>query len=386
MERASHKAGAIPALDPAWFQRAAEHQARMTMPTGALGRLLDLGRQLCAIQQSLQPRTEPAAVLVMAADHGIAAEGVSAYPQQVTGQMVQNFLRGGAAINVLAHRQGARVLVVDMGIRNPPHPCPPPPVGGGKGGGKGQGGEPQAEFVTQFSIARGTANFLKGPAMSPEQVIQALKAGRQMVTDFLVPHGTRVVALGEMGIANTSSASALTAALTGQPVATVTGRGTGLDDAGFRRKVTMIEQALNLHFPERAAVAVGSGLNSQTVIAPEAALSAVGGFEIAGLAGAALEAASRRMVVVLDGFISAVAGLIAARLEPAARDYFVAGHRSVEAGHQAVLEALDLVPLFDLGMRLGEGSGAALALNFIHSAADIMRDMATFESAGVSDR
>jgi nicotinate-nucleotide--dimethylbenzimidazole phosphoribosyltransferase len=285
--------------------------------------------------------------------------------------MVANFLRGGAAINVLARRQGARVLVVDMGVRHPPAPTlPSPSLGGGKGG-----GEPQAEFLAQFSVAKGTANFLQDPAMSPEQTTQAINAGRQIVANFLAPQGTRVVALGEMGIGNTTSASALAAALTGRPAAAVTGRGTGLDDAGLRRKVTIMERALSIHFPQDRQAAT-----------PEAALTAVGGFEIAGLAGAALEAASRRMVVVLDGFISSVAGLIAARLEPAARDYYVAGHRGVEAGHQAVLEALDLVPLFDLGLRLGEGSGAVLALNLIHSAADIMRDMATFDSAGVANR
>jgi nicotinate-nucleotide--dimethylbenzimidazole phosphoribosyltransferase len=178
-----------------------------------------------------------------------------------------------------------------------------------------------------------------------------------------------------MGIGNTTSASGLTAALTGRPVEAVTGRGTGIDDGGWRRKVAVIEKALDLHFPKR-----------EGRIEPMEALRAVGGFEIAGLAGAALEAARQRMVVVLDGFISSVAGLIAVRLAPAARGYMVAAHRSVEAGHQAVLQALDLNPLLDLGLRLGEGTGAALALNLIHAAADIMRDMATFDAAGVSER
>jgi len=185
----------------------------------------------------------------------------------------------------------------------------------------------------------------------------------------------KVLALGEMGIGNTSSASALTAALTGRPAREVTGRGTGLDDAGLRHKVAVLDMALCRHFPDRS-----------TVVDPLAALTAVGGFEIAGLVGACLEAAARRMVIVLDGFISSVAGLLACRMEPNVGGYCVAAHRSVEAGHRAVLEALDLSPLFDLGLRLGEGSGAALALPLIASAADIMRDMATFESAAVSDR
>lgn len=357
--REATRGGGIAPLSPAWFQRAAEYQARLTMPTGALGRLLDLGRQLCAIQETLTPVTEPASVLVMAADHGVAEEGVSAYPQAVTGQMVVNFLCGGAAINVLARRQGARVLVVDMGIKDP----------------TGLNPGSSSVFVGDQVVARGTANFVRGPAMTADQARQALEVGRQIVAEERAGTGVRVLVLGEMGIGNTTSASALTAALTGLPAETVTGRGTGLDDAAWRHKVNVVEKSLALHFPNRHGP-----------VHAESALAAVGGFEIAGLVGAALEAAARRKVIVLDGFISSVAGLIAARLEPAARGYFVAAHRSVEAGHRAVLEALDLVPLLDLGMRLGEGSGAALALNLIHSAADIMRDMATFESAGVAGR
>ena len=328
------------------------------MPAGALGRLLELGRLLCAIQETLRPQGEPAAVVVMAADHGVAEEGVSAYPQEVTGQMVANFLHGGAAINVLARRQGARVLVVDMGIKDPSA------LAFALG---------QADWVTDAAIGQGTVNFVKGPAMSREQAEQAVAAGRRVVAERLALHGIRVVALGEMGIGNTTSASALTAALTGRPAKEVTGRGTGLDDAAWRHKVDVIDRGLTVHFS-----------NAARPVDPLGALAAVGGFEIGGLVGAALEAAARRMVVVLDGFISSIAGLIAARLQPNARDYFVASHRSVEAGHRTVLEALDLNPLLDLGLRLGEGSGAALAFNMIQCAADIMRDMATFAGAGVS--
>lgn len=327
----------IQRIDSAWYQRAAAYQATLTMPTGALGRLLDLGQQLCAIQETLRPVTEPAAVLVLAADHGIAAEGVSAYPREVTKQMLANFQAGGAAINVLARRSGARVLAVDVGVGS-----------------------------------AGTANFLHGPAMSREQAEQAIAVGRQIVAEKL--SDVRVLALGEMGIGNTTSASALTAALTGRPAREVTGRGTGIDDAALSRKIALIEQSLGRHF--------GGKLPAE----PLDALSAVGGFEIAGLAGAALEGASRRMVVVLDGFISSVAGLIAARLDPNVTGYLVPAHRSVEAGQRAVLAALDLNSLFDLGLRLGEGTGAALAFHFIHAAADILRDMATFASAGVADR
>ena len=344
-------------LDPTWFKRAADYQSTLTMPPGALGRLLELGQQLCAIQETLRPVTEPAAVLVMAADHGVAAEGVSAFPQEVTGQMVANFLAGGAAINVLARRAGARVVVVDMGVK---HSLP-------------FSRDPQGSVGRlNEAIGAGTANFLHGPAMSREQAERALATGRKVVAEEM--GDVRVLALGEMGIGNTTSASALTAVLTGKPARQVTGRGTGLDDAGLERKIQVVEQAIAHHFGRP----VGP-------IDPLAALAAVGGFEIAGLVGAALAAAERRMVVVLDGFISSVAGLIAARIEPNAAGYFVAAHRSVEAGHRAVLEALDKQPLFDLGLRLGEGSGAALALHLIHGAGDIMRDMATFRSAAVHD-
>jgi nicotinate-nucleotide--dimethylbenzimidazole phosphoribosyltransferase len=346
--------------DPSWSGHAAEHQATLTMPAGALGRLLDLGRLLCAVQETLRPSADPAAVVVMAADHGVAEEGVSAYPQEVTGQMVANFLRGGAAVNVLARRLGARLLVVDVGVKAPPGP---------------ELARADRGWVGGLAVARGTANFLRGPAMAAGQARQALGAGRRVVAEHLAPAGTRVVIAGEMGIGNTTSASALTAALTGLPAEAVTGRGTGVDDAGWRRKVGVVGRALALHFPVRAGPAD-----------PLEALAAVGGFEIAALAGAALEAAARRMVVLLDGFISSAAGLVAARLMPAARGYFVAGHRSAEAGHRAVLEALELAPLLDLGLRLGEGSGAILALPLLRAAADIMRDMATFDAAGVSGR
>jgi nicotinate-nucleotide--dimethylbenzimidazole phosphoribosyltransferase len=349
----------IPPLDPAWLRRAAEYQARLTMPAGALGRLLDLGRQLCAVQETLAPRAEPAAVVVLAGDHGIAAEGVSAYPQEVTAQMLANFLRGGAAINVLARRQGARLVVADLGVRNPPAAA--------------EGA--RLALAGEASVGQGTANFLTAPAMTAEEAQRAQDVGRRIVRECLAPEAVRVVALGEMGIGNTASASALAALLMGTPVAEVTGRGTGLDDAALRHKVAVLERALALHFPgRRGPIDAGE------------ALQKVGGFEIAGLAGAVREAAAHRMLVVLDGFISSVAGLIAVLQEPAARAYLVAGHRSVEAGHRKVLEALDLAPLLDLGMRLGEGSGAALALNLIQCAADLMRDMATFAAAGVSER
>jgi nicotinate-nucleotide--dimethylbenzimidazole phosphoribosyltransferase len=346
-------------LDSQWFRRAAEHQARLTMPAGALGRVLELGRQLCAVQETLRPCAEPSAVIVMAADHGIAEEGVSAYPQEVTSQMVANFLRGGAAINVLSRRHDYRVLVVNMGVKEASRL---PPSG------------TRDDWIADGAVGPGTRNFLKEPAMTGAQVAQALATGRRIVEERL--QGVRIVALGEMGIGNSTCASALTAALLGLPPASVTGRGTGLDDAGWRHKVDCIERALARHFPD----------SSRRQPATEEVLPAVGGFEILGLAGVALEAAARKMLVVLDGFISSVAGLVAFFLEPAVREYLVTAHRSQEVGHRVVLEKLELAPLLDLGLRLGEGSGAALAMPLIQSAADIMCDMATFEEAGVSER
>ena len=330
------------------------------MPAGALGRLLELGRQLCAVQETLKPQGEPAAVVVMAADHGVAEEGISAYPQEVTAQMILNFLHGGAAINVLARQQSAQVHVVDMGIKNAAVLGP---------------AAAQLALAGTTAVAPGTSNLARMPAMTVAQMWQALETGRRVVVQCLAKDGVRVVALGEMGIGNTTAASALTAALTGQTAEAVTGRGTGVDDAGWRRKVSVVDRALALHFPHRRGP-----------VPPEEALTAVGGFEIAGLAGVALEAAAQRMLVVLDGFISSVAGLVAVRIEPRLAGYFVAAHQSVEIGHRSVLEALPLKPLFDLGLRLGEGTGAALALNLIRSAAAVMREMATFESAKVSEK
>ncbi len=343
---------------PDWFRRAAEHQRCLTMPRGALGRLLDIGRQMCAIQETLRPQGEPAAVLVFAADHGIAEEGVSAYPQEVTAQMVANFLRGGAAVSVLARRQRAGLHVLDLGV---------------KGETAWPNGARPLLSREETWLGPGTANFLRSPAMTAEQARRGLEVGRRAVRELLARGGVRVLALGEMGIGNTTSASALTAALTGASAQAVTGRGTGLDDARLRHKADVVGRALRLHFPGGAA-------------GPLEALAAVGGFEIAGLVGAALEASARRILVVLDGFICTAAGLVAARLEPTAQGYFLAAHRGAEPGHRVLLEALGLEPLFDLGLRLGEGSGAVLALNLIQCAADVMRDMATFESAGVSDR
>jgi nicotinate-nucleotide--dimethylbenzimidazole phosphoribosyltransferase len=284
----------------------------------------------------------------MAADHGVAAEQVSAYPPAVTAQMVHAFALGKAAINVLGRRAGARVVVVDVGVAADLDPALP---------------------IVHRKVARGTGNLARGPAMSAEQALAAIAVGLDVLADAAA-EGLDVVGLGEMGIGNSTSAAALVAALTGAPVAEVTGRGTGIDDAGWLRKVAAIERAL-----------AANGVRED---APLAALTAVGGLEIAGLVGVALGAAAHRIPVVVDGFIATAAALVAVALCPAARDYLVAAHRSTEPGHRAALEHLELEPLLALDLRLGEGTGAALALPIVESSAALLAEMATFAEAGVA--
>jgi nicotinate-nucleotide--dimethylbenzimidazole phosphoribosyltransferase len=338
--------------DATWHARAAERQSRLTMPPGSLGRLLELGRQLSAIQRTDRPLGHPALVAVFAADHGVAAAGVSAYPQAVTGQMVANYLRGGAAANVLARRAGATVRVVDLGVASPL-----PDI-------------EASEALISRPIRPGTWSFLDGPAMTRDEAHQAVQVGLELADRWVGGEGFRLVAMGEMGIGNTTTAATLAAALTGAGVEQVVGRGTGVDDHGLERKRAVVARALAKHSD--------SGLDVWDWI------TRVGGFEILGLAGLAIGAAGRGALVVLDGLISSVAGLIAARLCPAVAGSLVAAHLGTEPGHRVVLDALGLRPLLALDLRLGEGTGAALALPMIAAAADLLRDMATFESAGVA--
>jgi nicotinate-nucleotide--dimethylbenzimidazole phosphoribosyltransferase len=345
---------AVAPPDPSWHARASARQDRLTMPPGSLGRLLELGRQLAAIQRTDRPEGLPALVAVAAADHGVTAAGVSAYPSEVTGQMVANYLAGGAAVNVLARRVGVAVRVIDLGVAHLP---------------AGLADDPN---LISRPIRPGTSSFLDGPAMSHAEAYRAVEVGLELAEGWAARDGLRVLALGEMGIGNTTTAAALTAALTGAAPDQVVGRGTGVDDPGLVRKRAAVDWALRLH-----------GIACRDVWDW---LACVGGFEILGLAGLAIGAARARVLVVLDGFISGVAGLIAARLCPAALGSMVAAHLSPEPGHRIVLEHLGLRPLLDLGLRLGEGTGAALAIPLIASAADLLRDMATFDSAGVSGR
>lgn len=319
-----------------------------TKPRRSLGRLEDLAVQYAAVSGTAQPALPKKAVVVMGADHGVAAQGVSAYPQEVTAQMLLNFASGGAAINVLARHAGADVIVLDMGVAS----------------------EVNAPGIESARIAAGTADMTRTAAMTREQAERALLTGIECA-ERLQRAGVSVVGLGEMGIGNTTAASALTAALTGAAVAEVTGYGTGIDTAARDRKIAVIESALALHAGARKD--------------PLSILAAVGGFEIAGLAGLTLGAAARGMLVILDGFIASVAALVAVRMAPAAAAYLVASHRSVEAGHRIVLRELGREPLFDLQLRLGEGTGGALAMTLLDAALKILLEMATFETAGVTD-
>jgi nicotinate-nucleotide--dimethylbenzimidazole phosphoribosyltransferase len=331
---------------------AAEVQRRLdvkTKPRRSLGRLEDLACQIAAIRGAVEPARPRKAIVVMAADHGVAEEGVSAYPQEVTAQMLLNFARGGAAINVLARQAGAEVVVVDLGVKTAPEARPE---------------------IRSERIGPGTRNFTKSPAMTRDQAVRALEVGIRIAQE-LAASGVTLLGIGDMGIGNTTAASALAAVFTGAPPAEMIGRGTGIDDQAFGRKLDVVRRGLDLHRPDPA-----DGVD---------ALAKVGGFEIAGLAGVVLGAAVARVPVVVDGFICGAAALAAVRLAPRAAGYLIASHRSVEAGHRLVLQALGSRPLLDLDLRLGEGTGAALAMNLCDAALCILREMATFTAAGVSD-
>ena len=341
----------IPRIDEEARRLARDRQDRLTKPAGSLGRLETLSVDLAGMTGRVDPPLGQRVVFTLAADHGVAAEGVSAYPREVTAQMVLNFLAGGAAVNVLARLVGARVVVADLGVDAdlPNHPS-----------------------LRALKVRRGTDSIMRGPAMSVDEARQAIDHGRQLVLDEM-EHGLDVALTGDMGIGNTTASAALICALTGLDPQDVVGRGTGVDDAGLARKREAVRAALNVN-----AERIARG--------PLDTLAAVGGLEIAGLVGVIIEAASRRKPVVIDGFISAAAALGAARIAPGSTAYMVASHRSQELGHAAALQQLGLKPLFDLDLRLGEGTGALLALPLLDAAVRTLNEMATFDEAGVSDR
>jgi len=340
----------IPTLDEDVMQAARNHQDQLTKPRGSLGRLEELSIQLAGMKADPFPSLKQKAVIVMAADHGVTAEGVSAYPAEVTRQMVLNFLRGGAAINVLARQAGARVTIVDIGVTVDFEQMP---------------------GLIQRKVMYGTRNLAQGPAMTRAEAEQALQVGMDVLHDEAA-RGLDIVATGDMGIGNTTSSSAIVAIMTGLPIPQVVGRGTGVDDEGLQRKIKVIEQSLTVNQP-----------NANDALD---VLHKVGGLEIAGLAGVMIAAASKRIPVVVDGFISTAAAMIAVGLAPRVRDYLISAHQSVEIGHRAMLKHLNLSPLLDLNLRLGEGTGAALAFHLIEASTRILREMATFDEAGVSDK
>jgi nicotinate-nucleotide--dimethylbenzimidazole phosphoribosyltransferase len=339
----------IAPLDADAMARARARQERLTKPPDSLGRLEEIAVQTAGMTGSERPSVARRAVVVMAGDHGVAGEGVSAYPAEVTAQMALNFLRGGAAINAIAGSVGASVTVVDVGIASEvSHPA-----------------------LLARKVALGTANMAAGLAMTQEQALAAMVVGAETL-ETLADEGLDLVATGEMGIGNTTAASALTAVMTGRSVREVTGRGTGVDDERLNHKISVIERAIAVNAPDAHD--------------PLGTLAKVGGLEIAALAGLILAAASRRIPVMLDGFIASSAALIACAWRPLAREYLLAGHVSVEPGHQIILNHLGLRPLLSLEMRLGEGTGAALAMAVMDAALRAHDQMATFDEAGVSDR
>ncbi len=334
---------------------AVRHQARtrleqLTMPHWALGRIMDLAEDLAAMTGSLHPPVARKTVVTMAGDHGVTVQGVSKYPQAVTIQMVHNFVRGGAGINALARLAGAQVVVVDMGVAGD--------LGDLAATGK----------IISKKIGAGTKDMAIGPAMSREEAVRCVEAGIEVALSLA--DSTDLFATGDMGIGNTSPSSAIVSVFSGVSVAEVTGRGTGIEEEQFLHKIRIIELALRVNWPEPSDVLD--------------VLAKVGGFEIGGIAGLILGAASLQKPVLIDGFISTAGALIAAHLSPTARDYMIASHRSLEQGHRIALSHLGKKPLLDLDLRLGEGTGAVLAMNLVEAAVRILTEVATFEEAAVS--
>ncbi|MDF1552558.1 MAG: nicotinate-nucleotide--dimethylbenzimidazole phosphoribosyltransferase, partial [Deferrisomatales bacterium] len=343
-------AGAIPGIDPEILTAAQARLDDLTKPPGSLGRLEELGKRLCGIQGRVPPVVGRKRVYTLAADHGVTAEGVSAFPSEVTPQMVLNFLRGGAAINVLTRHAGAEIVVVDVGVNHDFDGVP---------------------GLVHAKVASGTANLAVGPAMTRPQALQALGVGVDLANSA-VADGVRLLGIGEMGIGNSTPAAAILACLGGLSPDAVVGRGTGVDDAGLQRKADAVRRGLEVNRP-----VPGDGLD---------VLAKVGGLEIAGMAGLCLGAARHRLPVVVDGFIATAAALIATRLAPAVAGYLFLSHVSQEQAHGRMLELLGQRPLLDLDLRLGEGTGSALAFSLLDAAAKIMAEMATFSEAGVSGK
>ncbi|MEN8246142.1 MAG: nicotinate-nucleotide--dimethylbenzimidazole phosphoribosyltransferase [Thermodesulfobacteriota bacterium] len=344
----------IEPVDRKWVEKARARTAQLVMPTRALGRLHDLSEQICGIQETLEPAIDRKAVLIMAGDHGVAADGVSAYPQEVTGAMVQTFLAGGAGINAISRHVNADVWVVDMGII--------PEIDAQA--------MPGSDRLIVRKVRPGTDSFLRGPAMTRQEAEASVVEGFQQAAK-LFEEGLDVLGTGDMGIGNTTPSAAIGAVVTGADLDVMVGRGTGVDDEGLLQKREVIQKGIAVNKPDK-----GDGLD---------VLAKVGGFEIGGIAGSILAAAYYHRPVVVDGFISTAGALIAASLCPQAKAYLIAGHCSEESGHRTMLGHLGLKPVLDLGMRLGEGTGSALAMSIIEGSLKMFKEVLTFEEAGVPD-
>ena len=342
-------------VDQEWIAKARERTAQLVMPTRALGRLHEISEQICGIQTTLQPSITRKAVLVMAGDHGVVNEGVSAYPQEVTVAMVQTFLAGGAGINAICRHVGADVYVVDMGIMAD----------------FTDGNMPHNNRLIIHKIAPGTANFVHGPAMSRQQAEQAVMLGFQEASR-LFQDGVEIIGTGDMGIGNTTPSAAIGAVLCGTDLAEMVGRGTGIDDEGLSRKQEVIRRGIEANNPNPE-----DGLD---------VLSKIGGFEIGGIAGCALAGAYYRRPVMIDGFISTAGALIAHAICPTVAQYLISGHCSEEPGHRHMLQHLNLNPILNLGMRLGEGTGGAMAMSIVDAALGVFKEVLTFAEAGVADK
>lgn len=352
VEKIDEVLAAVGPVEMTYYAKAQVRLDNLTKPKGSLGRLEEIAMRIVAISGNLKPSLRRKVIFTMAGDHGVCEEGVSAYPQEVTPQMVYNFLRGGAGINVLARHVGAEVIVVDMGVKE----------------------KITAEGRKNFKDKKvnfGTRNFAREPAMTREEALKAIMGGMEVFQEAHTDKEINIIGVGDMGIGNTTPSSAIVAAITGEDTSLVTGRGTGIDDTSYNRKIEVIKKALSLHKPDPKD--------------PIDVLSKVGGFEIGGIAGVILAAASKRVPVMVDGFIASCGALIAFEICPPVRDYLLFAHQSVEAGQLAILRRINQKPLLNLGMRLGEGTGAALGIGIAEAAIRIFNEMATFSEAGVSE-
>ncbi|MEW6557753.1 MAG: nicotinate-nucleotide--dimethylbenzimidazole phosphoribosyltransferase [Elusimicrobiota bacterium] len=344
----------IKPFDKKIFETTQKRLDNLTKPLGSLGRLEDLAKQIVAITGEEKPELNKKVIFTLAGDHGVVEEGVSCYPKEVTPQMVYNFLNGGAGINVLARQVGAKVIVVDIGVAS-----------------KLQITNFKFQNFRDKKINYGTKNFAKGPAMTQEEAIKSIETGIELVEDEL-SNGLDIIGTGDMGIGNTTPSSAIASVVCNVAVEKVTGRGTGIDDKALKNKIAVIKKGIELNKPDAK-----NGID---------VLSKIGGYEIGGLAGIMLAGACYRIPVVIDGFISGAAALIADKISPTAKQYWLSAHCSQEPGHKIILEHLGLKPILNLDMRLGEGTGSALAMFIIDASIKILTEMATFESAGVSTK